>query len=180
MKTVRATVAGCLWAAVAISAGCSQAPLTRPTVAAPMNQPVALGSTPTEGELASARQQLEGTWELMALQIRPDSGPLVPIRATGTLTYDAFGNLTIEARTTDPAAPVAAREVNRVAFKGRAVLDLTRGELKLMDFTGNADPSEVLAIERRRRFKIDGETLTLETLDEQNQVAAVATWQRRR
>jgi len=178
MKTVRATVSGWLWSAVVITAGCTQAPLTRPTVAAPMNQPVALGSTPTEGELASARQQLQGTWDLVALQLRQDSGAFVPIRATGILTYDAFGNLTIEARTTDPAAPVAAREVDKVAFKGRAVLDLVRGELKLMDFSGNADPNEVLAIERRRQFKIDGDALTLSSLDEQNQVTAVATWHR--
>ncbi|HTL01121.1 MAG TPA: hypothetical protein VL243_02810, partial [Vicinamibacterales bacterium] len=58
------------------------------------------------------------------------------------------------------------------------VLDLVRGELKLMDFSGNADPNEVLAIERRRQFKIDGDALTLSSLDEQNQVTAVATWHR--
>ena len=180
MKSVRATAAGFLWVVGTLTAGCTQAPLTRPTVAAPMNQPVALGSTPTEGELASARQELQGTWELVALQLKQDTGAFAPVRATGTLTYDAFGNLTIEARTTDPLAPVAAREVDRVAFKGRAVLDLTRGELKLMDFSGNADPNEVLAIERRRRFKIDGDALTLSSLDEKNEITAVATWHRRR
>ena len=84
----------------------------------------------------------------------------MPVKATGTLTYDQYGNLTINARTTDPNAPVAAREVPRVSFKGRAVIDVVNHELKLMDVTGNVNPDEVLAPERRRRYVFEGDLLT--------------------
>ena len=64
----------------------------------------------------------------------------MPVQATGILVYDEFGNLTIDAHTTDPAAPVAAREATMLSFKGRAVIDVEKRELKLMDLTGNVNP----------------------------------------
>ena len=103
----------------------------------------------------------------------------MPVQASGTLTYDEFGNLTIDAHTTDPAAPVAAREANILSFKGRAVIDLANRELKLMDLTGNVDPNEVLSPERRRRYEIADDVLTLSSFNERGQVTAVATWRRR-
>ena len=161
-----------------MSTDCTQAPLTRPTVAAPMNQPIALGSTSTGGELESARQQLLGTWELIALESAKDDGPRAPVRATGTLTYDQYGNLTIEARTTDAAAPAAALEVDRLSFKGRAVIDVAKSELKLMDLLGNVDPNEVLNPERRRRFSVEHEILTLSSFDDHERITAISTWRR--
>ena len=96
-----------------------------------------------------------------------------------TLAYDEFGNLTIDASTTDAAAPVAAREVSMLSFKGRAVLDVAKRELKLMDLTGNVNPDEVLSPARRRRYEINADTLTLSSFDDQGQVTAIATWRRR-
>jgi hypothetical protein len=103
----------------------------------------------------------------------------VPVKATGTLIYDQFGNLTIDARTTDPAAPVAAREVDLLSFRGRAVIDVVNHELKLMDVTGNVDPNEVLSPERRRRFVFEADLLKLSSFDDRGAVTAVATWRRR-
>src|SRR5258706_4274980 len=123
MKPHCAAIAWWLAAAVT-STGCTQAPLTHPTVAAPMNLPIAIGSTPTGGELEAARQQLVGAWELVALESTQGDGPRAPVRASGTLTYDQYGNLTIEARTTDAAAPAAARAVDLMAFKRLAVNDV--------------------------------------------------------
>ena len=77
------------------------------------------------------------------------------VTASGTLTYDEYGNLTIDAHTTDPDAPVAAREVSLITFSGRAVVDVPHSELRLMALTGNVDPNEVLAPERRRRVPGD-------------------------
>jgi hypothetical protein len=102
----------------------------------------------------------------------------VPVKATGTLTYDQYGNLTINARTTDPAAPVAALEVPRVSFTGRAVIDVVNRELKLMDVAGNVNPDEVLAPERRRRYRFEGDLLILSSFDAKNVTTAVATWRR--
>jgi hypothetical protein len=132
------------------------------------------------GSLEALRRELQGTWELVALESSPEPGrPRVPINATGTLVYDEYANFTIEARTTDPAAPVAAREKALLSFKGRAAIDPVRKELRLMDLTGNADPTEVLAPERRRRFEISADTLTLSSLDG-NEITAISTWHRRR
>jgi hypothetical protein len=145
-----------------------------------MNKPVAIGSEEGSGALESTRRQLTGTWELVALESAPRGDDArVPVQASGTLIYDDFGNLTIDAHTTDPAAPVAAREANILAFKGRAVIDLARSELKLMDVTGNVNPDEVLAPERRRRYEITGDVLKLSSFNERGQVTAIATWRRR-
>jgi hypothetical protein len=65
-----------------------------------------------------------GTWNLVALESAPAGDDrLVPVKASGTLTCDEFGNLTIDAHTTDPAAPVAAWEVTLLSFRGRAVIE---------------------------------------------------------
>src|SRR5436190_2035858 len=162
-------------------AGCSPGPLNPPIIATPMNKPVALSSTPGSGEIEAERRVLEGTWELIALELAPPvgDGARMPVAATGTLTYDEFGNLTIDAHTTDAAAPVAAREATVLSFKGRAVLDPAKRELKLMDLTGNVNPDEVLSPERRRRYVFDADTLTLSSFDDGGQVTAVATWRRR-
>jgi hypothetical protein len=165
-----------LWLAVAIAAlplaGCAAAPRTRPVKGADVDA----GAGSTE----AVRRQLQGTWELVALEsVPPSGGSRVPIRAAGTLTYDEFGNMTIDAHTTDRAAPVAALEQNMLAFKGRAVIDATRSELKLMDVTGNVNPDEVLSVDRRRKYEFAAGTLKLSSIDEQGRVTAVSTWRHR-
>jgi hypothetical protein len=162
-----------LAAVIAVSAGCT---------ASERQRPIGLGEVYTgAGSLEAVRRQLQGTWELIALEYSPQPGvPRVPVKATGTLVYDEYANLTIDARTTDPAAPVAARESPVISFKGRAAIDPAKKELRLMDLTGNVDPNEVLAPERRRRFEVDTETLKLSSFDEKGELTAISTWRRRR
>ena len=132
------------------------------------------------GSLEAIRRQLQGTWELVAIETSPESGgPRVPVKATGTLTYDEYGNLTIDARSSDPSAPVAAREVPMVSFKGRAAIDAVKHELQLMNLTGNVDPNEVLSPERRRLFEVDATTLKLSSINEKGDVTAISTWRRK-
>ena len=145
-----------------------------------MNKPVALNAEEGSGNLEAARRRLTGTWELVALEYSPKGdGERVPIQAKGTLTYDEFGNLTIDAHTTDQAAPEAAREANTLSFKGRAVIDVARNELKMMDLTGNVDPNEVLSPEHRRKYEFEGDMLTLTSFNAQGQPTAVSKWRRR-
>jgi hypothetical protein len=163
-----------------IAIACSPGPMTYPGSAAPMNKPVPLGSDAASGAVETARRQLFGTWDLVALEAAPSSGgPRMPIEASGTLVYDEFGNLTIDAHTTDPDAPVAAREVELLSFQGRAVLDVPRSELKLTAMTGNVNPDEVLTLDRRRRYEFAGDLLKLSSFDEQGTVTAISTWRRR-
>ena len=173
----RGPIVGCLTAILTTSAACSPRPLGPVTTGTPMNKPVALGTEAPSGAMESERRKLEGSWELIALEAAPaNDSRRVPVQASGKLVYDAFGNLTIDAHTTDPAAPVAAREVTMLSFKGRAVIDVAKHELQLMDLVGNADPDEVLAPERRRRFEFVGDTLRLSSVAADGSVTAIASW----
>ena len=154
------------------TAGCAAAPRTRPIK---IGDPVNTGP----GSMEAVRRQLQGTWQLVALEsVPPAGGARAPVAATATLVYDEFANLTIDGRTTDPAAPVAAREKALVSFKGRAVIDAAKGELKLMDLTGNVNPDEVLSPERRRRYEFDAGLLKLSSFDDRGEVTAISTWRR--
>jgi len=177
---VRIACAPILAAAIA-AASCSPGPMSKPgRAAAPMNKPVALGDYPSSGAVEAERRRFFGTWDLVALESAPpQGGARVPITAAGTLVYDEFGNLNIVARTTDANAPVAAREVSNVTFQGRAVIDVPRSELKLMALTGNVNPDEVLAPDRRRRYEFDADVLKLSSFDAQGNVTAISTWRRR-
>jgi hypothetical protein len=161
-------------------AACSPGPMSKPTTAGPMNKPIGVGIGGSSGAVESERRQLFGTWELVSLEAAPlAGGARAPIKASGTLVYDEYGNLTIDAHTTDAAAPVAAREVNMLAFKGRAVIDIVNHELKLMDVTGNVNPDEVLSPERRRKYEVTMDTLTLSSFDASGTVTAISKWHKR-
>jgi hypothetical protein len=168
-------------AALVAAAACNPGPMPSPRTGVPSSDPIALDRDKPTGNVETVRRQLAGTWDLVSLEASPENGgPRAQITATGTLTYDDFGNLTIAARTTDPDAPVAAREVPRVSFKGRAVIDAPKSELQLMAVTGNVDPNEVLSPERRRRYKLEGvDKLTLESFDAKGEVTAISVWKRR-
>ena len=179
---MRSRLAFCaIAAALVAAAGCNPGPMPSPRTGVPSSAPIALSNESPTGNVETVRRQLAGTWDLVSLEAVPEQGGArAQITATGTLTYDDYGNLTIDAHTTDPDAPVAAREVPRVSFKGRAVIDPPNSELKLMALTGNVDPFEVLGPERRRRYKFEGvDKLTLESFDSTGTVIAISVWKRR-
>src|SRR3954470_9929602 len=172
----------CLMAvgALVMAAGCTPGPLSSPRGAVPTTSPVGIGSDPSSATVEAARRQLEGTWTLVSLEAVPESGgQRAPITASGTLVYDAFGNLTIDAHTTDPDAPVAMREVSIVSFQGRAVVDVPHSELQMMALTGNVDPNEALSPERRRRYAFEGDHLKLTSFDASGTIASISVWVRR-
>ena len=172
-------VVGFIVAAAAMAADCAPGPMTKPTVGRPMNKPVELNASDTSGSLEAGRRQLQGTWTLVSLEYAPTSvSPRLPIVAKGTLTYDEYGNLTIDAHTDDPNAPPAAREKNMLSFRGRAVIDTVKSELKMMDLKGNADPNEVLMPEYRRHYEIKDNTLTLSSFDDKGNITIVSVWRR--
>src|SRR5678815_3663745 len=76
----------------AISA-CAPGPTGRPY----RTSPAATGPNTME----FVRKQLEGTWTLVSLVVHNASGARATPEATGTLTWDAFGNLKIEYRLSD-------------------------------------------------------------------------------
>ena len=156
--------------ALSVLAGCAKTARERP---------VKMGDVNTgAGSLEAVRRQLQGSWELVSLAVVPQGGgEPVPLKARGTLTYDEYGNLTIDAHTDDPNAPQAARSAGVLSFKGRAVIDAPKSELKLMDVTGNVNPDEVLSIDRRRKYEFAAGTLKLSSIDEQRRPSApTAKW----
>jgi hypothetical protein len=170
IRSLAASLAVCLSLTLA---GCQESARQRPMGMGAVDQ----GAS----SLESVRRQLTGTWELVALELAPKPGaPRVPVAATGVLTYDEYANLTIDAKTTGPAAPVAAREVNMLSFKGRAAIDPVKKELRLQNLSGNANPDEVLLPNQRRLFEVTDETLKLSVVDEKGDISAVTSWKRRR
>ncbi len=170
---IRALATAFLAVCLSLTLGCKSSERQRPMGMGAVDQGVS--------SLESVRRQLLGTWELVTLELAPKPGAArVPVAAAGVLTYDEYANLTIDAKTTDPAAPVAAREVNLLSFKGRAAIDPVKKELRLMNLTGNANPDEVLLPNQRRLFEVTDETLKLSTVDEKGEISAVTNWKRRR
>src|SRR5258707_6400269 len=107
-----------LLAVVVFAAGCSPGPLGRPgRAAAPMNTPVPTSSEPGSGNVEATRRTLFGTWELVALEaVPPGGGARAEVTASRTLTYDEYGNLTIDAQTTHQHRPRAPPVRSLITF----------------------------------------------------------------
>ena len=141
-------------AVVLVGTGCASAPSQLPA----QTGDVSSGAGPTD----AVRRQLEGTWDLISLSVMPARGAaLAPVAAQGTLTYDKDGNLAIDARTNDSYAPEAAKSGGVLEFKGKAVIDATKGELLLTDSASTVNPKAVPPPERRRRYSFEGDQLRL-------------------
>ena len=147
---------------------------------APRQEPVKAGDGNTDpGAVEAVQRRLEGTWDLVTLAVMPARGAaLVPVAAQGTLTYDKNGNLSIDAKTSDSYAPVAAQSGGVIAFEGKAVIDPAKSELQLTDKGGNVDPKAKLSPERRR-YAFEGDLLRLSSIDGAGRVTTTSTWRRR-
>jgi len=62
---------------------------------------------------------------------------------------------------------------------GIAILDELRMIAPVKAVHGNVDPDEVLSLDRRRRFEVNADTLTLSSVDDQGRVTAISRWRRR-
>lgn len=137
-------------------AGCAASPSRRPL----RTSPVAAGDGTTE----SVRKQLEGTWRLVTFTVFDAAGASRTLEASGSLRYDAFGNLDLTGTLADPAAP----EAGALLFKGRAVVDATSQQIVLTDIQGNVDSAALpqqMTPDKVRHYAFEGETLSLETRD---------------
>lgn len=149
--------------------------------AAPRQRPIELGPVDTgAGSLEAARRQLQGEWGLVALEAIDASGDRTPVTATAVLTYDEYGNFNITGRVED--SRVARVELNRMlVFKGRAVVDARRQELRLIE-SGEGPPLEgtPIAVDRVRRYAFEEDLLRISTIDAEGRTTATTTWRRRR
>jgi hypothetical protein len=152
---------GLLAAALVAVSGCS---------ASPRQRPIKVGSVDAgPNSLEAVRRQLEGTWDLVSLQVVGDDGQAVTRPAGGRMTYDAFGNMSMEGTGADAAL---------IAFSGRAVIDPAKREFRLADVEGaGALPSQV-SPEKVRGYEFDGDVLKTSARDASGRVTAIVTWRR--
>jgi hypothetical protein len=132
----------------------------------------------------AARRQLEGTWDLTSLETYPTPGG-APTKAEGitaVLSYDAYGNLRIMGNP-GSSGTMPAGTSGLLTYSGRAVIDPTKQELRLLDVKGETDPNKTLStdlsVARVRRYKIENGVLTISVVDPAGQVSATTVWKKR-
>jgi hypothetical protein len=147
----------------------------------PRQRPIEGGAVDAgPGSLASVRKQLEGTWDLVSAEVMSAAGARTPVKAKASLSYDAFGNLSLKGAYEDPAA--TADQTAALNFSGRAVIDTQRQVLRLLDLQQSegefaALPPE-MAARRERAYVFKGDLLTLTVKDSAGRVTAITTWRR--
>ena len=147
--------------------------------AAPRQRPVKMGPVDTgAGSIEAVRRQLEGTWALVSLEMLSASGTMAPLGASATLTYDAYGNLTIAAN----SKPGEAGPIGAVNFSGHAEIDPKAQRLLLRSSeAGAAAVSQAMpavSTANVRYYELNADQLKLTTKDASNQTTAVTVWRK--
>lgn len=154
---------------LAALAGCESAPRARPVKMGPVDTGPA--------SVESVRRQLQGTWELVSLQIFTASGPVSP-EASGRLEYDEFGNLSM--RGSIPAA--ADVDPSVLNLTGRAVIDPNTQTLRLQSISARtADEKRVdpkLDPQHVRYYEFADGLLKTTVKDATGKPTATATWKK--
>jgi hypothetical protein len=137
------------------------------------------------GTLAAARKYLEGRWRLLSFDVTPPGKQPIRVLGAGNLTYDGFGNLTVEIRV--DGATAAMLEANGIqtekgvlSTSGRTAVDLQSRTLTYT-FEGQAPlgaPSGPLALNRPRHWQVDGNVLTVTTKNDEGQTVSVGKWEK--
>ena len=179
MRIGRRACGALVLAAAVLASGCPAAPRVRP---------VKMG--PADNTLEGARKFLEGRWTLVSYEVFPPGKPPVQLNTagSGTLTYDAYSNLDMQVRVTDPkvvdalgAAGVPIKD-SMISTTGRTAIDLQNHTLTYMlegqaplVSTAQAGP---LAMNRPRYWQVEGEELVLTTKDEAGKPLSISRWKK--
>jgi hypothetical protein len=152
--------------------------------AAPINKPIDLGPVATgSGSVTAARKFLEGRWTLESFEVHPSGKPVVTLKGQGTLTYDDFGNLSMEIRTdqaTSDLLQAAGIEVQNgtISSRGRTAVDMQNRTLTYLLEGQPAAGTGPLATSRPRYWQVDGSVLTLTTKDNTGNPASLGRWRK--
>lgn len=147
--------------------------------AAPRQTPIKLGSVDTgPGSLEATRRALEGSWTLVSLEVIETSGARQLVKATGRLTYDAYGTMTIHGMIeNDPAKTPALLE-----FTGRIVIDTTHKQFYAADLVAGQPVDEAqlapVSADKARRYELTSDALTVTYMDAAGKPTATASWRR--
>jgi hypothetical protein len=150
--------------------GCTAAPRVRPVEAGPVDT----GAQSVE----AARRQLQGTWELVALELYSSTGAKTAAEASGRLQYDEFGNLTMRG-TIAGSSDIDPSVLN---VSGRIVIDPATRTFRFQDISApNADQKRIdpqLAASHVRYYEVAGDRLTITVKSASGAPTATATWRR--
>ncbi len=155
--------------------GCKAAPITKPLTGGPVDT--------GRGSLTEARKFLEGRWTLESFEVRPPGKPVVTLHGQGTLTYDAFGNLTMEIRTDEAtsdllrAAGIDIRD-GIISSSGRTAVDMPNRTLTYVIEGQPVAGTGPLATSRPRYWQVESGTLTLTTKDDAGNPVSVGRWKK--
>ena len=147
--------------------------------AAPRQRPVRAGPVDTgAGSVEGARRQLSGTWELVSFEAFTAPGESSQVPATGRLTYDEFGNVTLvgELERGDDS------QATLLNMSGRAVIDAAMQRFLILDTEGNLPFDEAdfatASPDRFRYYAFNGDLLELSVKDAGGQTTSLLTWRR--
>jgi hypothetical protein len=157
-------------ALLALVSGCKAAPLKRP---------VPLGPIDTgPGTMEATRRTLEGTWILASLEVVESGGTRRRVNATGKLTYDAFGNMSVRG----VIQGANAKNAVVIDYDGRIVIDPDRREFYPADLVSER-PAErgriaPIAPDTVRRYELTANDFVVSYFDAAGQPTAVVRWRR--
>ena len=183
-QTLRALPARLLLPVIAVAlvmtGGCMGGPVR--------GTPVATGPD----SIAAARKALQGTWQLLTLDVAADDGRRTPVEAKGELKLDDFGNLGIEYRMSEAGVRALAAigitpPTPVITTTGQVVIDANQRRITYVNAEQRADPLDAglaarranpFALERVRYYNIGADgILTLTTRHESGRDAATSRWQ---
>jgi hypothetical protein len=147
--------------------------------------PRPLRTTPTTGSLPEARKFLEGRWSLESFELFPPGGAPIRLPGSGTLEYDDFSNLKMDVRT-DAATAATLQKLGIVlrdgviSSSGRTMIDLPNKTLTYVMEGQPAGPDATgpLGLSFPRHWLIEGNLLTLTTLDANGKPLSVSRWRK--
>ena len=151
---------------------------------APLRQQPRGGPVDTSaGKLTAARKFLQGRWELESFEMHlPGTAPIT-LKGSGTLLYDAFGNLTMDIRA-DQVSSDLVREAGIemsdgvISTQGRTTIDLQNRTLTYMFKDQSPVVNGPLSLNRPRHWDVNGDILTLTTKDDAGKTLSVGRWRR--
>jgi hypothetical protein len=163
-----------VWVAAALTL-----PLLAGCESAPRASPVKMGPVDTGSEsVEAARRQLQGTWELTALEILSPAGQRTAVQASARLQYDDYGNLSMKGTIT--GGPAIDPSV--LNLSGRVAIDPVAHTLKFEAITAaTADERRIdpaLDASRVRYYEFAGDLLKTTVKAADGSPTAIATWKR--
>jgi hypothetical protein len=147
-----------------------------------------------KNSVVDARKSLEGTWNMLSLEVNALDGRQRTVEAKGTLVLDAYGNLDIKYHVADSGLQaldsIGLRSPNPdIVTTGKVVVDATQHKVTYLgndDSGGRAfDPDLVakrnnpFALERTRFYSLDTNgVMTLTTRYDNGKNAATSRWKK--